>query len=228
MWRPSIASCTCSTWTCRAGSLIASPPRLSPGSDVVVTEAHVRFGARGDAVDSTTPAATPVAPAATTLKLAPAICYDLRFPELFRLFADRGAEIVALPAAFTKTTGRDHWELLCRARAVENQCYLAAANQTGTHATLETYGHSLIVDPWGTVLHRPTKACSGRARAVFRHAAGRGSWRSFRRCGIAARYKIFSLRRDENFPLRRCGTPRKSERSERAKNCKLFSCAFAP
>ncbi|MGC3972499.1 MAG: nitrilase-related carbon-nitrogen hydrolase [Pirellulales bacterium] len=59
-----------------------------------------------------------------------------------------------MPAAFTKTTGRDHWELLCRARAVENQCFVAASNQTGKHAVLETYGHSLIVDPWGEVLAR--------------------------------------------------------------------------
>jgi predicted amidohydrolase len=84
-------------------------------------------------------------------RTAIAICYDLRFPELFRHFADRGAELIVVPAAFTKQTGRDHWELLLRARAVENQCYVVAANQTGTHAALETFGHSLVVDPWGVV-----------------------------------------------------------------------------
>jgi len=80
-----------------------------------------------------------------------AICYDLRFPELFRLFADRGVELLVVPAAFTHATGRDHWELLLRARAVENQCFVIAANQTGRHGALQTYGHSLIIDPWGVV-----------------------------------------------------------------------------
>lgn len=88
---------------------------------------------------------------AAGFRTAIAICYDVRFPELFRRFADEGVEVVAFPSAFTKQTGRDHWELLLRARAVENQCYVVAANQTGRHAALETYGHSLVVDPWGTV-----------------------------------------------------------------------------
>jgi predicted amidohydrolase len=87
-------------------------------------------------------------------RAALAICYDLRFPELFRLFADHGAQLLIVPAAFTKTTGRDHWELLLRARAVENQCHLIAANQTGRHAALETFGHSQIIDPWGHVVAR--------------------------------------------------------------------------
>jgi predicted amidohydrolase len=85
-------------------------------------------------------------------RLAPAVCYDVRFPEQFRRMADLGASLVALPAAFTKTTGRDHWHLLLRARAVENQCFVVASNQTGRHAALETFGHSLIIDPWGEVL----------------------------------------------------------------------------
>jgi len=81
------------------------------------------------------------------------ICYDLRFPELFREQARRGMEILCLPAAFTLRTGRDHWELLVRARAVENQCYVIAANQVGEHAPNSwSYGHSMIVDPWGRVL----------------------------------------------------------------------------
>jgi deaminated glutathione amidase len=84
--------------------------------------------------------------------IAPAVCYDVRFPEQFRRMADLGASIVALPAAFTKATGRDHWHLLLRARAVENQCFVIASNQTGRHAALETFGHSIIVDPWGEVL----------------------------------------------------------------------------
>ncbi len=81
------------------------------------------------------------------------ICYDLRFPELFRILALGGAELVTVPAAFTMFTGRDHWELLIRARAVENQLYVAASNQWGSFAPgKSTYGRSMIVDPWGTVL----------------------------------------------------------------------------
>jgi predicted amidohydrolase len=81
------------------------------------------------------------------------ICYDLRFPELFRILALEGAGLITVPAAFTMQTGRDHWELLLRARAVENQCYVAAANAWGTHSgNRATYGRSMIVDPWGVVL----------------------------------------------------------------------------
>lgn len=81
------------------------------------------------------------------------ICYDIRFPELYRQLADRGAEIVFVPAAFTLYTGKDHWETLLRARAIENQCFMLAS---GTHGVDDegkaTYGRSMIVDPWGTVL----------------------------------------------------------------------------
>ncbi len=82
-----------------------------------------------------------------------AICYDLRFPELFRRLMLEGAEIVALPAAFTAQTGKAHWEVLVRARAIENLSYIAAAGQGGFHVNgRSTYGHSMIVDPWGRVL----------------------------------------------------------------------------
>lgn len=82
-----------------------------------------------------------------------AICYDLRFPELFRALVDRGATLVLLPAAFTRTTGPDHWEVLLRARAIENQVYVVAPAQYGQHAPgRRSYGRSLIVDPWGLVL----------------------------------------------------------------------------
>ena len=82
-----------------------------------------------------------------------AICYDLRFPELFRRLADAGAEIVVMPSAFTKPTGRAHWHALVRARAIENQCYFIAPNRYGpTQHGFDDYGHSLIVDPWGEVL----------------------------------------------------------------------------
>jgi predicted amidohydrolase len=87
------------------------------------------------------------------LPLGLATCYDLRFPEMLRMLALRGAEILLVPAAFTLETGRDHWEVLVRARAIENGCYVLAAGQWGTRADgRTTYGHSMIVDPWGTVL----------------------------------------------------------------------------
>ena len=88
---------------------------------------------------------------AATLGLS--VCYDVRFPELYRLLALRGAEILAVPAAFTLQTGKDHWELLLRARAVENQAFVVAPAQWGQKADGRwTYGRSMIIDPWGTVL----------------------------------------------------------------------------
>jgi predicted amidohydrolase len=89
------------------------------------------------------------------------VCYDLRFPELYRGLAVDGAELVTVPAAFTMATGKDHWELLLRARAVENQCYVAAANQWGrAEGGKESYGRSTIVDPWGVVLAQaPDEDC---------------------------------------------------------------------
>lgn len=81
------------------------------------------------------------------------ICYDLRFPELYALLAKKGAQVITVPAAFTHKTGEAHWEVLLRARAIENQCYVIAANQTGVHSKgRETWGHSMIIDPWGKVL----------------------------------------------------------------------------
>lgn len=81
------------------------------------------------------------------------ICYDIRFPELYRQLSDAGAEIVFLPAAFMMFTGKDHWEVLIRARAIENQCFMLASGQQGVDKRgVATYGRSMIVDPWGTVL----------------------------------------------------------------------------
>lgn len=82
-----------------------------------------------------------------------AICYDLRFPELFRSLAAKGARFASVPAAFTRDTGKDHWHVLLRARAIENQLYVFAPAQFGLHGGKRTsYGHALIVDPWGVVL----------------------------------------------------------------------------
>jgi predicted amidohydrolase len=103
--------------------------------------------------ESEEPGDTPATCDAEGWKLGLTLCYDVRFPELYRILALEGAELVTIPAAFTLYTGKDHWELLVRARAVENQCYVAAANQWGTHADGKAaYGRSMIVDPWGVVL----------------------------------------------------------------------------
>jgi nitrilase len=88
-------------------------------------------------------------------RLGLAVCYDLRFPELFRTLLDQGAEVFAVPSAFTARTGRAHWEVLVRARAIENLCYVIAADQGGRHANgRETHGETMIVNPWGEVLAR--------------------------------------------------------------------------
>jgi predicted amidohydrolase len=81
------------------------------------------------------------------------VCYDLRFPELYRILAVRGARVLTVPAAFTLATTREHWEVLLRARAIEDQCFVVAANQIGEHAPgIRSGGRSMIVDPWGVVL----------------------------------------------------------------------------
>lgn len=88
-------------------------------------------------------------------KVGLAVCYDLRFPELFRCLVEQGMETLVLPSAFTALTGKAHWEPLVRARAIENLCYVIAAGQGGFHASgRATYGDSMIVDPWGIVLAR--------------------------------------------------------------------------
>jgi deaminated glutathione amidase len=87
------------------------------------------------------------------VELGLSICYDLRFPEVFRILAVRGARVIALPSAFTLPTTRDHWEVLLRARSIENQAFLVAANQVGSHpGGFHSGGRSMIVDPWGVVL----------------------------------------------------------------------------
>lgn len=95
----------------------------------------------------------PVAVQAGEWRVGLSVCYDLRFPELYRALCTPPCDVLSVPAAFTYTTGRAHWELLLRARAVENQCYVLAAAQGGTHENgRRTWGHSLIVDPWGEVV----------------------------------------------------------------------------
>lgn len=86
-------------------------------------------------------------------KIGLSVCYDIRFPELYRMQAAKGANVLTVPAAFTRPTGEAHWEVLLRARAIENQCYMIAPAQTGKHGKKrETFGHSMIIDPWGKIL----------------------------------------------------------------------------
>jgi len=96
------------------------------------------------------------------IKFGLAICYDIRFPELFQQLVKQGAQVLMLPASFTLQTGKDHWDVLCRARAIETQCYLLAPAQHGAFQqgteTRHTYGHSLVCDPWG---HIVAKASDG-------------------------------------------------------------------
>lgn len=92
-------------------------------------------------------------------RLGMTVCYDLRFPGLFQALRAKGAEIISVPAAFTRVTGEAHWEILLRARAIENQCYILAPAQVGRHgATRRTWGHTMAVDAWGTVLEQNADA----------------------------------------------------------------------
>ncbi len=110
------------------GTKVLESETVDPGAAIVVAEAP--FGLLGLSV-----------------------CYDLRFPELYRRLVDEGAIALAIPSAFTLTTGKDHWHVLLRARAIEQQCYVLAAAQTGHHyGKRRSYGHALIADPWGTVI----------------------------------------------------------------------------
>ncbi|MBD0416952.1 carbon-nitrogen hydrolase family protein [Oryzicola mucosus] len=96
-----------------------------------------------------------------------AICYDIRFPELFRALRDKGADVIVLPAAFTLMTGKDHWEVLARARAIETQTYFVAVGQTGAHADGKKWcwGHSMVIDPWGHMVAQ----CSDGVGAASAH-----------------------------------------------------------
>ncbi|HTO52509.1 MAG TPA: carbon-nitrogen hydrolase family protein [Myxococcota bacterium] len=110
------------------GTTLTESSRVAPGSEIVTAKT-------------------------ATCTLGLSICYDVRFPELYRQLAERGAQVLLVPAAFTVPTGRDHWQVLLRARAIENQCYVVAAAQFGDHNPgRRSFGRSLVVDPWGTVL----------------------------------------------------------------------------
>jgi nitrilase len=102
--------------------------------------------------DTTVPGKTPVVVDTPFGKVGMSVCYDLRFPELYRHLSEQGAQILVVPAAFTELTGKAHWEVLLRARAIENLCYVVAPGQGGYHVSgRTTYGHSMIVDYWGRI-----------------------------------------------------------------------------
>jgi predicted amidohydrolase len=127
-----------------------------------------------------------------------AICYDVRFPQLFRAEALAGAEIMTLPAAFTRQTGEAHWEVLIRARAIENGAFVIAAAQAGLHEDgRETYGHSMIVDPWGRVL----AAAGATGESVIMAEIDLGEV-------AAARRKIPNLRNSRDFKVKETALPR--------------------
>ncbi len=95
----------------------------------------------------------PVHPSKELGNLGLSVCYDVRFPELYRHLAQMGAEVLFIPAAFTAYTGKDHWQVLLQARAIENTCYVIAPAQTGRHNSLrQSHGHAVIIDPWGVIL----------------------------------------------------------------------------
>ena len=120
--------------------------------DVTIADSDETYTESATLVAGATPVVIPDTPVGT---LGLAVCYDLRFPELFRRMAELGARVFALPAAFTEMTGRAHWDVLVRARAIENLSYVIAAAQGGYHSSgRETHGNSMIVEPWGGVVAR--------------------------------------------------------------------------
>ncbi|MBZ9613838.1 carbon-nitrogen hydrolase family protein [Rheinheimera maricola] len=130
------------------GSIVADYQKMHL-FDVAV---HDRTGSYRESA-STNPGQKISLATAGQLKLGMTICYDVRFPGLMQALASQGMNVLSVPSAFTRVTGAAHWHILLQARAIENQCFVLAPNQTGTHANgRETFGHSLIIDPWGRVL----------------------------------------------------------------------------
>ncbi len=118
--------------------------------DMVQGATQIRESLRNQS--GTSPQVATLDIAGQNYKLGMSICYDLRFPELYRNYADERVELITVPSAFTHYTGQAHWTVLCRARAIENQAYVIAPNQCGDGGAVRSYGHSLIVDPWGEIL----------------------------------------------------------------------------
>jgi deaminated glutathione amidase len=127
-------------------------------------DVEIPDGARYHESKTIAPGSEAVVAPTPLAKFGLTICYDLRFPELYRALSAKGAEVLCVPAAFTAHTGKDHWEVLLRARAIENTCFVVAPAQFGRHSERRvTYGNALIADPWGTVVAR---ASDGEGMAV--------------------------------------------------------------
>lgn len=132
----------------RAGKTVATYRKIH------LFEARLEDGTVIREADAYEAGDTPVLADVEGWRVGLAMCYDLRFPELFRHYASEGADLMVVPSNFTQRTGRDHWEVLLRARAVENQCFVVAPNQCGENAVtgVASYGHSMAIGPWGEVL----------------------------------------------------------------------------
>jgi predicted amidohydrolase len=131
------------------GSIVASYQKIH------LFDVNIPDGARYAESETVQPGDRAVLAPTTLGRIGLTVCYDLRFPELYRQLAELGAEILCIPAAFTLFTGKDHWEVLLRARAVENLAYVIAPAQVGRHsANRITFGNAMVVDPWGVVLAR--------------------------------------------------------------------------
>ena len=133
---------------------------FSPSGNIVAAYRKIHLfdvdlpsGQRLRESETTTPGTEPMVVPVAGITVGLSICYDLRFPELYRALIDQGAEVLLVPAAFTAETGRKHWQVLLQARAIESTAWVVAANQCGEHGHGRvSYGHSMVVDPWGTVV----------------------------------------------------------------------------
>jgi predicted amidohydrolase len=132
--------------------------RLAVYRKIHLFDVDINDGATYRESDAIAPGTDVVAVDTQVGKLGMSVCYDLRFPELYRKLSAQGATLLSVPAAFTLMTGKDHWEVLLRARAIENQCYVLAPAQFGRHSEKRvTYGHALVADPWGLVIGRASE-----------------------------------------------------------------------
>ena len=141
----------------RAASLLYDPngARVARYDKIHLVDVQLGNGERHFESNAFEAGDTPVVAETPAGRLGLSVCYDVRFPELYRRLLDEGAQIIAIPSAFTAFTGRAHWETLVRARAIENLAYVVAAAQTGRHPNgRETHGDSMVVNPWGEVLAR--------------------------------------------------------------------------
>jgi predicted amidohydrolase len=138
--------------------------RVAAYRKIHLFDVEIGDGAKYRESEAVAPGAEVVCAETPLGKVGLSVCYDLRFPELYRQLSAKGAQFLFVPAAFTQMTGKDHWEVLLRARAIENQCFVIAPAQFGQHSEKRvTYGHAMVVDPWGLVLAR---AAEGEGVAV--------------------------------------------------------------